>query len=62
MGVLIQVIARCGEGFISNLVYALLGVSAMSRVITFQITFHSTGNIVINKFDRTNYFYILYFL
>ncbi|CAA7396031.1 unnamed protein product [Spirodela intermedia] len=32
MGVLIQVIARCGEGLISNLVYALLGVSAMSRV------------------------------
>ncbi|CAA6659698.1 unnamed protein product [Spirodela intermedia] len=32
MSFLIQVIARCGEGLISNLVYALLGVSAMSRV------------------------------
>lgn len=28
----IQVISRNGEGLVSNLVYALLGVSAMSRV------------------------------
>ena len=27
-----RVISICGEGLISNLVYALLGVSAMSRV------------------------------
>lgn len=27
-----KVVSVCGEGFISNLVYALLGVSAMSRV------------------------------
>ncbi|XP_051140247.1 transportin MOS14 isoform X2 [Andrographis paniculata] len=30
--VVIRVISHCGEGIISNLVYALLGVSAMSRV------------------------------
>ncbi|XP_039124758.1 transportin MOS14 isoform X2 [Dioscorea cayenensis subsp. rotundata] len=30
--VLIQVLSRSGEGLISNVVYALLGVSAMSRV------------------------------
>ncbi|KAM7277159.1 hypothetical protein ACFE04_019025 [Oxalis oulophora] len=30
--VAIQVIARSGEGLVSNMVYALLGVSAMSRV------------------------------
>ncbi|XAR58342.1 hypothetical protein NMG60_11026804 [Bertholletia excelsa] len=28
----IQVISHCGEGLVSNVVYALLGVSAMSRV------------------------------
>lgn len=28
----IQVISHSGEGLVSNLVYALLGVSAMSRV------------------------------
>jgi hypothetical protein len=28
----IQVISRSGEGLVSNVVYALLGVSAMSRV------------------------------
>jgi hypothetical protein len=28
----IQVISRSGEGLVSNLVYALLGISAMSRV------------------------------
>lgn len=32
--VLIQVLSRSGEGLISNVVYALLGVSAMSRVTT----------------------------
>uniref|UniRef100_A0A1D1XES3 Transportin-3 n=1 Tax=Anthurium amnicola TaxID=1678845 RepID=A0A1D1XES3_9ARAE len=32
IAVIIHVIARSGEGLISNLVYALLGVSAMSRV------------------------------
>lgn len=30
----IQVISRSGEGLVSNVVYALLGVSAMSRVNT----------------------------
>lgn len=30
----IQVISHCGEGLVSNVVYALLGVSAMSRVNT----------------------------
>lgn len=30
--VAIHVLSRCGEGLISNVVYALLGVSAMSRV------------------------------
>lgn len=30
----IQVISRSGEGIVSNVVYALLGVSAMSRVST----------------------------
>ncbi|XP_073005339.1 uncharacterized protein [Typha latifolia] len=30
--VVIHVLSRCGEGLISNVVYALLGVSAMSRV------------------------------
>jgi hypothetical protein len=28
----IQVISRSGEGLVSNMVYALLGISAMSRV------------------------------
>lgn len=28
----VQVISRSGEGLVSNVVYALLGVSAMSRV------------------------------
>lgn len=32
-----RVITICGEGLISNLVYALLGVSAMSRVKGFLI-------------------------
>ena len=32
--VVIQVISHCGEGLVSNVVYALLGVSAMSRVNT----------------------------
>ncbi|MQL88164.1 hypothetical protein Taro_020719 [Colocasia esculenta] len=32
IAVIVHVIARSGEGLISNLVYALLGVSAMSRV------------------------------
>lgn len=27
-----KIVSVCGEGFVSNLVYALLGVSAMSRV------------------------------
>lgn len=31
----IQVVAHSGEGLVSNVVYALLGVSAMSRVIRF---------------------------
>lgn len=30
----IHVISHCGEGLVSNVVYALLGVSAMSRVNT----------------------------
>lgn len=30
----IQVISHSGEGLVSNVVYALLGVSAMSRVNT----------------------------
>lgn len=30
----IQVLSHSGEGLVSNVVYALLGVSAMSRVIT----------------------------
>uniref|UniRef100_K3ZH68 Exportin-1/Importin-beta-like domain-containing protein n=1 Tax=Setaria italica TaxID=4555 RepID=K3ZH68_SETIT len=30
--VLIQILARCGEGLLSNVLYALLGVSALSRV------------------------------
>lgn len=30
----VQVISHCGEGLVSNVVYALLGVSAMSRVNT----------------------------
>lgn len=30
--VTVQVVSRCGEGLLSNLVYALLGVAAMSRV------------------------------
>jgi transportin-3 len=29
---LIQILARCGEGLLSNVLYALLGVSALSRV------------------------------
>ncbi|XP_062105267.1 transportin MOS14 isoform X1 [Humulus lupulus] len=29
---IVQVISHCGEGLVSNVVYALLGVSAMSRV------------------------------
>jgi transportin-3 len=28
----VQVVSHCGEGLLSNLVYALLGVAAMSRV------------------------------
>ena len=32
--VLIQILARCGESILSNVLYALLGVSAMSRVST----------------------------
>lgn len=37
----IQVISRSGEGLVSNVVYALLGVSAMSRVnATFSISVH----------------------
>lgn len=32
--VLIQILARCGESILSNVIYALLGVSAMSRVST----------------------------
>jgi len=28
----IQILARCGEGLLSNVLYALLGVSALSRV------------------------------
>jgi transportin-3 len=32
--VLIQILARCGEGILSSVVYALLGVSALSRVST----------------------------
>lgn len=31
-GVAIQLISNCGEGLVSNVVYALLGTSAMSRV------------------------------
>ncbi|KAJ4794999.1 Transportin-3 [Rhynchospora pubera] len=31
-GVLVNLISRCGEGLISNILYALLGVSAMTRV------------------------------
>lgn len=31
-GMVMRVVSVCGEGLISNLVYALLGVSAMSRV------------------------------
>ncbi|KAL5581494.1 hypothetical protein UlMin_013936 [Ulmus minor] len=31
-GMVIHVISHCGEGLVSNVVYALLGVSAMSRV------------------------------
>uniref|UniRef100_J3N8V9 Exportin-1/Importin-beta-like domain-containing protein n=1 Tax=Oryza brachyantha TaxID=4533 RepID=J3N8V9_ORYBR len=30
--VLVQILARCGEGLMSNVLYALLGVSALSRV------------------------------
>ncbi|XP_062197197.1 transportin MOS14 isoform X2 [Phragmites australis] len=30
--VLVQILARCGEGLLSNVLYALLGVSALSRV------------------------------
>ncbi|VAI05522.1 unnamed protein product [Triticum turgidum subsp. durum] len=30
--VLVQILARCGEGLMSNVFYALLGVSALSRV------------------------------
>ncbi|GJN04681.1 hypothetical protein PR202_ga22246 [Eleusine coracana subsp. coracana] len=30
--VLIQILSRCGESILSNVIYALLGVSAMSRV------------------------------
>lgn len=30
--VTVQVLSRSGEGLVSNVVYALLGVSAMSRV------------------------------
>ncbi|XP_071675183.1 uncharacterized protein [Lolium perenne] len=30
--VLLQILARCGEGLMSNVLYALLGVSALSRV------------------------------
>ncbi|KAF8650838.1 hypothetical protein HU200_063746 [Digitaria exilis] len=29
---LIQILARCGEGLLSNVLYALLGISALSRV------------------------------
>jgi transportin-3 len=32
--VLAQILARCGEGLMSNVLYALLGVSALSRVGT----------------------------
>ncbi|CAF1925076.1 unnamed protein product, partial [Brassica oleracea] len=31
--VTVQVVSHCGEGLLSNLVYALLGVAAMSRVV-----------------------------
>ncbi|KAJ3671776.1 hypothetical protein LUZ60_007855 [Juncus effusus] len=31
-GVMVQLISRCGEGIISNILYALLGVSALPRV------------------------------
>ena len=30
--VLVQILARCGEGLMFNVFYALLGVSALSRV------------------------------
>lgn len=37
--VAIQVLSCNGEGLVSNVVYALLGVSAMSRVITYLFNF-----------------------
>ena len=35
--VAIQVLSRSGEGLVSNVVYALLGVSAMSMVIIYLL-------------------------
>ncbi|KAL4652678.1 hypothetical protein ACB092_01G249100 [Castanea dentata] len=39
----IQVISRSGEGLVSNVVYALLGVSAMSRVHTLPVEYLNQG-------------------
>lgn len=35
IAIIIQVSSHCGEALVSNLIYALLGVSAMSRVRSF---------------------------
>lgn len=42
----INVICHCGDGLVSNVVYALLGVSAMSRVSTLSLLMSMHARLV----------------
>lgn len=48
----VHVISHSGEGLVSNVVYALLGVSAMSRVSISAFLDTNSYNILISKFIR----------
>lgn len=54
-----RAVSQCGEGFISNLVYALLGVSAMSRVNmrSFRIMIFSNLHISSFRFPHVKVLY-----